>query len=228
MYTLADAVASCTTLMLGGHCDWRLPSLIELVSILDYSIASPGPTIDRTAFPATPAAVFWSSTPSGGVSTLTWVAYFDSGFTTGDFPTNANHARCVRSAGATTPAGRYTTGGGTVFDTETKLTWQQTAPTTAYTWSEAKTYCASAAVSSALGGSGWRLPTIKELLTIVDYSLGSAPFVDPNAFPAAPARGFWSSSPVAGSPSMAWIVNFVNPSTGSYTTLLTDSARCVR
>jgi hypothetical protein len=132
-----------------------------------------------------------------------------------------------RPAGANAPNGRYMTSGGTVLDTKTKLTWQQTAPTTTYTWANGKAYCASAAVS-ALGGSGWRLPTVKELLTLVDYSHASAPYIDENAFPGTPASGFWSSSPVAGSPSFAWIVNFINGNTGSYTAVYTDSVRCVR
>ena len=36
---------------------------------------------------------------------------------------------------ANAPAGRYTTpASGTVYDTKTKLTWQQAVPTTTYTW----------------------------------------------------------------------------------------------
>jgi hypothetical protein len=77
------------------------------------------------------------------------------------------------SADASAPAGRYVvtnggTGNGTVYDTKTKLTWQQTVSSTTYTWADAKTYCAG--VGTSLGGTGWRLPTLKELQTIVDYS----------------------------------------------------------
>jgi hypothetical protein len=109
------------------------------------------------------------------------------------------------SADASAPAGRYTTASGTVYDTKTKLTWQQDAPSTTYTWGDAKTYCAG--VGASLPGTGWRLPTIKELLTIVDDSR-SNPSIDPTAFPATPANYFWSSSPWADSPSYAWNVHF--------------------
>ena len=114
------------------------------------------------------------------------------------------------SADASAPTGRYVvtsggTGNGTVYDTKTKLTWQQTVPSTAYTWANAKTYCAG--VGASLGGTGWRLPTLKELQTIVDYSQ-SNPSIDSTAFPSTPAAWFWSSSPLAGSSSDAWVVAF--------------------
>ena len=68
----------------------------------------------------------------------------------------------TRSADANAPAGRYTTSSGTVYDTKTKLTWQQAVAPGTYAWAGAKAYCAGL----NLGGTGWRLPTIKELQTI--------------------------------------------------------------
>jgi len=96
------------------------------------------------------------------------------------------------------------TASGTVYDTKTELTWQQAIPSTTYTWADAKTYCAG--VGASLGGTGWRLPTCKELQTIVDDSRTN-PAIDPNAFPSTPSAWFWSSSPVAGSSSGAWLVS---------------------
>ncbi len=73
------------------------------------------------------------------------------------------------------PAGRYvvTAGGtvnGTVQDTKTGLIWQQTVPSGTYTWADATAYCGSTVVSTRLGGTGWRLPTLEELQTIVDHT----------------------------------------------------------
>jgi hypothetical protein len=70
--TRAGAIASCPTLTLGGHSDWRLPSVIELVSLLDY--APVNSRINTVYFPqAVPTgdivgatAFFWSSTLVGG------------------------------------------------------------------------------------------------------------------------------------------------------------------
>ena len=131
------------------------------------------------------------------------------------------------------PTGHYVvtagsgTGNGTVYDTKSKLTWQQTVSSTTYTWADAKTYCAG--VGTSLGGTGWRLPTMKELQSLVDYSQATAPLIDRTAFPSTPSGTFWSSSPVAGSPSLvAWYVYFYDGRAGYYDVPISTNVRCVR
>jgi hypothetical protein len=137
-----------------------------------------------------------------------------------------------RSAGADAPVGHYVvmagtgTGNGTVYDTKSKLTWQQTVSSTTYAWADAKTYCSG--VGTSLGGTGWRLPTFKELQSIFDISQTTGPFIDPTAFPSTPSLYFWSSSPVAGSPSNAWVVNFLNDPTNAINVSSAIKVRCVR
>ena len=135
------------------------------------------------------------------------------------------------SADASAPAGRYVvtsggTGNGTVYDTKTKLTWQQTVPSTTWSWADAKTYCAG--VGSRLGGTSWRLPTLKELQSLVDYSQTTPPMIDSTAFPGVPSAMFWSASPLAGSSSGAWDVYFGNGQTGFCGVSGTFNVRCVR
>jgi Protein of unknown function (DUF1566) len=74
---------------------------------------------------------------------------------------------------ANAPAGRYTinAAAGTVFDTKTKLTWQRAVASTRYTWPDAKTTCAAL----VLNGKGWRLPTIGELSSLIDFSQAAGP-----------------------------------------------------
>jgi hypothetical protein len=127
------------------------------------------------------------------------------------------------SAHADAPTGRYTITNGTVYDSKSKLTWQQTVPSTKYAWAAAKTYCSGL----SLAGSGWRLPTAKELQTIVDESRNS-PSIDPTAFPSTPLDYFWSSSPLADSSSYAWIVYFDDGYTGIKDVSNTNDVRCVR
>jgi len=137
-----------------------------------------------------------------------------------------------RSVDAAAPDGHYVitagsgAGNGTVYDSKSKLTWQQTVSSAKYSWTEAKSYCAG--VGATLGGTGWRVPTIKELLSIVDFSQGG-PAVDRNAFPSTPSGEFWSSSPKAHSSSYAWLVHFGSGGDvydGSVSS--TFSVRCVR
>jgi hypothetical protein len=132
------------------------------------------------------------------------------------------------NANAGAPAGRYTIASGTVYDTKTKLTWQQAVPSTTYAWAGAKTYCA--ALGTTLGGTGWRLPTIKEVVTLLDFSQLTAPPIDANAFPATPSAYFWSSTPGAGTASSAWAVNFApaNMFVGTLSDVSTSyDVRCV-
>ena len=129
----------------------------------------------------------------------------------------------TRSADANAPAGRYTTSSGTVYDTKTKLTWQQAVAPGTYAWAGAKAYCAGL----NLGGTGWRLPTIKELQTIVDDSQTN-PSIDTTAFPSTPADVFWSSSPLAGSSSYAWYVYFYLGYTDYGDVFGAVNVRCVR
>jgi len=114
------------------------------------------------------------------------------------------------SARANAPAGRYTVSSGTVFDTKTKLTWQQTVSSMTYVWMDAVTYCGSTSVgpSRTIGGTGWRVPTLKELLTIIDYSQSNPPAIDSTAFPGTPLSFFWSATSLLGqSGGSVWIVD---------------------
>lgn len=107
---------------------------------------------------------------------------------------------------AAAPPGRYTADGGTVVDKRTQLEWQQgTAPVLAgtgkdlYTWQEATTYC----TGLALKGGGWRLPSVKELHSLVDRA-DRFPAIDRAAFPNAidplvpdgPASYTWTNTKV--------------------------------
>lgn len=55
-YTWDQAKALTSTF--AGQSDWRLPTRWELATIVDYGIASPGPTINSTIFPSTSRIVF--------------------------------------------------------------------------------------------------------------------------------------------------------------------------
>ena len=91
------AVLYCKQLSVAGRTDWRLPTRIELVSLVDFTIATPGPTIDGAAFPGTPGAVFWTASPNASASSFFWLVDFGTGGTYPDGAvTNSFRVRCVR------------------------------------------------------------------------------------------------------------------------------------
>jgi hypothetical protein len=95
--TWPEATEYCATLPLAGHDDWRLPSQIELASLVDYSNLGEGqPPINSAFFPDTPSDAFWSSTKSAGSETAAWTVYMDVGFTYAYDMTSVGRVRCVR------------------------------------------------------------------------------------------------------------------------------------
>jgi len=67
-------------------------------------------------------------------------------------------------------------GNGIVRDNVTELEWQQTTAPGTYTWEQALDYVAGMnSGSGTYGFTDWRLPTIKELSTLVDSSIPYPP-----------------------------------------------------
>jgi hypothetical protein len=131
----------------------------------------------------------------------------------------------AHSAGANAPTGRYVVNSdGSVYDTKTKLTWQQPLSSASYTLAEAQTYCASVRLNDAPA----RVPTIKELLTLVDLSQTSGAFIDSEFFAGTPNVQFWSSTPVAGVSGNAWYVPFWGGTTDNGPVSEQNAVRCVR
>jgi hypothetical protein len=94
-YMRAAALAYCAALRTGGRADWRLPGVMELVSIVDTGTYNP--SIDSTMFPGTPAVGFyWSSTPYAGDPGSAWGVYFNNGYSDYNDMTAAYSVRCVR------------------------------------------------------------------------------------------------------------------------------------
>ncbi len=129
---------------------------------------------------------------------------------------------------ADAPVGQYTVATATVTDKKTHLVWQRVEDGNVYTWANAKTHCASLnAVSFGGFSTGWRIPTIKELQTIVDDEVATTPTIDP-VFTGTVAGVYWSTTPVASTPSAAWYVPFDNGSTDFDGMTNANRVRCVR
>ena len=91
-------------------------------------------------------------------------------------------------------------GDGTIYSVRTNLYWQQSSSTERYTWKDAHAYCEKLNLA---GYKDWRLPTIKELKTLIEKEH------QPTICPVFECKSdwYWSSSYI-GHPNRAWLVYF--------------------
>ncbi|MEQ1838134.1 MAG: DUF1566 domain-containing protein [Candidatus Nitrotoga sp.] len=97
-------------------------------------------------------------------------------------------------------------------DNHTNLIWSLETQTG--TWANATTTLLTAANTATRCGfsTGWRLPTRRELLSIV-HNGTSRPSIDTTYFPSTFATFYWSNDTYAPNSDKAWLVNFVIGST---------------
>lgn len=102
-------------------------------------------------------------------------------------------------------------GNGTITDNRTGLMWAKdgygAGANYGYgmAWANAITF----ASTCTLGGyTDWRLPNVKELISIVKYS-GTAPFIDATYFPNTYSGYYWTSTTNPADTSTAFVVGFV-------------------
>lgn len=123
------------------------------------------------------------------------------------------------------PAGRYQVDADTVLDRATGLVWQRASAPGTYTWAQAKLYCEGLVLGAP--GTVWRLPTVRELSTLVD-ARASRPTIDTTAFPGTPASRFWTSTVYQAAASSAWSVVFSDGGVLHAGAGEAHSVRCVR
>lgn len=202
--TFDDAQRTCGLLKLANHDDWRLPSRIELVSLLD--MARTQPSINVNSFPDAPSEWFWTSSVDVGHPGSAWYVYFYAGYPKTDDKGNRFAVRCVRDG---KPRARLSTHydleADTVRDLGTGLTWQRAVLDRKLPLPAANAYCARLRLGKK---KGWRVPTEGELFTLVDERAKEGPMIDASAFPKTPAEPFWSSSFFANGPALSWYVAF--------------------
>lgn len=202
----------CEMLQLGGHADWRLPTAAELASIFAYPPPGADPYVNvwpdassplgpkatgafvwiATATPiAAEVARFWALSNVWGLQPMRGD---DQGMAPG------GRVRCVRSTLDyeaklhLAPKQRFSLAGSIAQDAVTGLAWQRHTCATPMTFGTAQEYCKGNA--AGLPGSGWRLPTIRELQSLVDRQRSTGA-LDPEVFPtvcAQPLWPFWSTN----------------------------------
>ncbi len=92
-----DAKKKAEALDLGGHTDWRLPTVEDLFLLADRTRCNPA--IDTKFFPKTPTNDwYWSSSAVAGLPGLAWGVGFYGGFAYYYGRYNAGFVRAVRGA----------------------------------------------------------------------------------------------------------------------------------
>jgi hypothetical protein len=213
-----------------GQSNWRVPHIQELQSIVDYSVPLPNPNIDVTFFPNTSNQIYWSATPYSKNKADSWGIYFDDGRVY-EQDNTSKAALLLVSAKQNASTKKYVVSddGQEVLDTQTNLIWRRCV--------EGMNWNGVTCEGSALGvmlqeglsrallqahesAKAWRVPDIKELASLVDYSQSHLA-IDSTIFPATPNDQYWSSSPYALDAFYGWVVHFYYGA--SYYTYLEDT-----
>ncbi len=191
-----DYAATLNAQSFGGHSDWRLPTIKELYSLIDFRGLDPSgpgstgsiPYIDTDYFEFVYGdesdgeriidSQYWTSTEyvwttMGGDHTVFGVNFADGrikGYPTDDPQAGGHKLNFVLCCRGNTDYGvnDFTDNGdGTVTDAATGLMWQGTDSGHGMQWEEALAYAESLTFA---GYDDWRLPNAKELQSIVDYT----------------------------------------------------------
>jgi len=202
----ADAVAGAAGCRVGGYQDWRMPTIKELYSLINFngSFRQEGnavPFIDTRFFgfvygdPAQGERPIdcqdWSATCYRGTTMNGNATVFGVNFADGrikGYPRERGprgvHKLYVRYVRGNPDYGKndfHDNGDGTVTDRATGLMWMQADSGTGMNWQAALAWVQARNAEQYLGYSDWRLPDAKELQSIVDYTRdpATAPAIDP-------------------------------------------------
>lgn len=92
-----DAIQYSESLLLDSKNDWRLPTAMELETLLDrgilYDELRP---IIRDDVPFKDSLSYWSSTTFAPNTYSAWVVVFDGAYILSYYKSNSYHVRCVR------------------------------------------------------------------------------------------------------------------------------------
>lgn len=194
-----QAMAGAAGNRTGGYGDWRMPTVKELYSLIDFkgksgkTSATSIPYLDTRyfgfAFGDTSAgerlidAQDWSATEYIGVTMMNDATVFGVNFIDGRIK---GYPKFVRGAGGTQPNRLYVryvrgnsaygvnnfadNGNNTLSDRASGLMWSRTDSGSAMNWEDTLTWVQNKNRAYYLGYNDWRLPNAKELQSIVDYT----------------------------------------------------------
>lgn len=197
-----DFVAALNTAQFGGFHNWRLPSWEELRTILDYSIGHPGPCLNINYFPNSPVSL-WSSTSTGGSGSYAYVIHTNTGEDAYDWKDKGKGVRAVCGQQTESQGRLMAIDSETVLDIQSGLMWwrgfEYADWASALTWSEH---------SELNGYTDWRLPTIKELQSIM--LTGVSPSINTHYFMRNFTNDTQTSTTSDSYSDKPWLIDFSN------------------
>lgn len=201
--TFGEMPGYCEESRLGGFADWRVPSWIELMSVIDFGHEQPALNPGVFHAPSTGhllAATRFSENRVLGAMLL------DGRYNVVDPESLQTYVQCVRGPRpvGTAPSQRYDIGENVVTDRFTGLTWQRETRTERMTFANASAACAQL----DLEGGGWKVPNIKQLLSIFDPIAQTPTRWHVPAFGTTVVRGTWSRTLGQGRTNHFWSLDF--------------------
>lgn len=226
LLTWQEALQHCENLELGGRSDWRLPVPLEAMGIFNFSKQSP--PLDTTVF-GHAGNFYWLATESISNQDEAWRLIMSSAGgmdARRTVKTNLYNARCVR--GAPLLYGSYTDNGdATVRDSGIGLMWEQGGGIVK-SWEAALAYCEELDLA---GHEDWKVPNIKELWTLYDFS-EKRRGIDPVYFTDISNGIFLSATTRQNNPERAWALTVGSGYGVSLDKVVgsvgVDGVRCVR
>ena len=197
-----DFIEKINSIKLGGYSDWRIPTIKELASLIDFTGFDK--LINTDFFPNSSQLCYWSSSTNIESKQDAWSINFSTG--ADDYISKGTFcsARAVRG-GKSCPEVRFLDNNdGTITDYCTGLIWVKSTSETKKNYNSAIQYCQELEIS---GYDDFRLPKRSELRTLVDYSL-YGPAINKNFFPDTKNDYYWSVDDTALVYTKAWAINF--------------------
>lgn len=206
--TFEMAKLFCDTSTLGGYADWRMPTSLELYSLVN--LQNNNPALNKNYFTSI-AEYWWSSQTQSNDTNRIWVVNSGGGIgnhlkseTISAGGTKKFHVFAVRQVlEPTVLVKRFVSQNSVVFlDSVTSLIWQIQSNYPKMDWENALGYAENL---SSGGYTDWRLPNIKELQSLSDYTLIGPAF--PTAIANLGIKNYWSGTSLGNQQTKAWYWN---------------------
>lgn len=202
-----------------GVTSWRLPTSTELESLIHFGQTNP--SMDAANFPTAVSSAYWAASTKVGSPQEAWTASYNIGTSSGATRSEGRYIRCVSSPDPLATTRFVDNNDETIKDNRTNLIWQkcslgQSGAGCASSGNVGDNYNAqrtdwagalNTCKNLTLASKTWRLPSVTELLSVMDKSR-AYPSIDTSFFPVAVSDPYWTSTTIIGQPENAWYIYF--------------------